>query len=301
MEISAALPTFAVTLREGFEAALVVGIVLACLHKARQTQLDRWVYLGIGGGIVASVMVGWLLWALVQGGESSQSFSTVLGQQILEGLFGLVAIAMLSWMLLWMGQQAKFLKAEGAITTALAADSKAGKAIFLLVFMVVSREGWEIFLFLVAQFQQQLVLPVLGAMAGLTLASAMSLVLFYWGVKINLRLFFPIMEILLLLMVGGLVLGTLKQFDNAVTLLAQLNPRYSNWCIFSPDSCLLGMQVWDGSTILSDRQFPGILLKTFFGYREQIYLVQAIAYLLFVTIMGLNYLGVVRNQSSLSP
>jgi high-affinity iron transporter len=44
MDFSAALPTFVVTLREGFEAALVVGIVLACLKKAQQTQLNLWVY-----------------------------------------------------------------------------------------------------------------------------------------------------------------------------------------------------------------------------------------------------------------
>ena len=61
MDFTAALPTFIVTLREGFEAALVVGIVMACLKKAEQTQLYRWVYLGILGGIIASVALGFLL------------------------------------------------------------------------------------------------------------------------------------------------------------------------------------------------------------------------------------------------
>ena len=61
MDFSAALPTFVVTLREGFEAALVVGIVMACLKKAEQTELYRWVYLGIFGGVIASVAVGFLL------------------------------------------------------------------------------------------------------------------------------------------------------------------------------------------------------------------------------------------------
>ena len=293
MDISAALPTFVVTLREGFEAALVVGIVFACLEKARQTQLNRWVYLGIGGGVVASVMVGWLLWDLLQEVESSQSFYAPVVKEVLEGIFGLVAVAMLSWMLLWMNQQAKYLKTEveGTITNALTANSNAGRAIFLLVFIAVLREGFETVLFIVAKFEQQIMLPTVGAVAGLTLASAMGFVLFYWGVKINIRLFFQIMGVLLLLIVGGLVLGSLKHFDGAVTTLAQLNPNYSNWCIFSTGSCLLGTQVWDGSTIMSDRQFPGILLKTLFGYREQIYLVQAIAYVLFVTVIGANYLG----------
>lgn len=302
MDISAALPTFVVTLREGFEAALVVGIVFACLQKARQTQLNRWVYLGIGGGVVASVMVGWLLWDLLQQLESSQSFYAPVVEEILEGIFGLVAVAMLSWMLLWMSQQAKYLKTEveGTIANALATNSNAGKAIFLLVFIAVLREGFETVLFIVAKFQQQIVLSAVGAIAGLTLASAMGLVLFYWGVKINIRLFFQIMGVLLLLIVGGLVLGTFEHFDAALSILAELNPDYSNWCIFSTGACLLGIQVWDGSTIMSDRQFPGILFKTLFGYREQIYLVQAIAYVLFLTVIGGKYLGVLQNQSSLT-
>ncbi len=65
MEISAALPAFVITLREGFEAALVVGIVLACLAKAQQMSLQKWVYGGIGAGLGASVLVGWGLWGLL--------------------------------------------------------------------------------------------------------------------------------------------------------------------------------------------------------------------------------------------
>ncbi|MEM7649951.1 MAG: FTR1 family protein, partial [Cyanobacteria bacterium P01_A01_bin.70] len=52
MDFAPALPTFFVTLREGVEAALVVGIVLACLGKAQQSRLNRWVYLGIGAGLL---------------------------------------------------------------------------------------------------------------------------------------------------------------------------------------------------------------------------------------------------------
>ncbi len=302
MDISAALPTFAVTLREGFEAALVVGIVFACLQKAQQTQLNRWVYLGIGGGVLASVMVGWLLWNFVQEVELSQSYYAPVLEEILDGTFGLLAIIMLSWMLLWMNQQAKYLKAEveGAITNALATNSNASKGIFLLVFIAVLREGFETVLFIIAKFQQQIFLPTVGAIAGLTLASAMGLVLFYWGVNINVRLFFQIMGVLLLLIVGGLVMSSLQHFDAAVTVLAKLNSDYSNWCLFSTDTCLLGPQVWDGSTVMSDRQFPGILLKTLFGYREKIYLVQAVAYFLFLTVIGGKYLGVFQRKPSLT-
>ena len=57
MDISPALPTFLVTLREGVEAALVVGIVLACLAKAQQDNLKKWVYGGVLAGVVGSILI----------------------------------------------------------------------------------------------------------------------------------------------------------------------------------------------------------------------------------------------------
>ncbi|MBE9167685.1 FTR1 family protein [Pleurocapsales cyanobacterium LEGE 06147] len=291
MDFTSALPTFVVTLREGFEAALVVGIVLACLKKAGQTQLYRWVYLGIGGGIVASVMVGVLLANTIQGLETAGGFYAPVVKEILAGIFGLVAIAMLSWMLLWMTQQAKSVKSEveGVISEALIASDGAGKAIFLLIFIAVLREGFETVLFIVAKFQQEWTLPALGAVAGLTLAAVMGILLFALGVKINVRLFFQVMGVFLLLIVGGLVLGVLKHFDSAIALLSQLSPQYANWCFSPGESCILGRQVWDASTFLPDKEFPGIILKSLFGYRQILYLGQVIAYVLFLGMVGTAY------------
>ncbi|ACK73523.1 iron permease FTR1 [Gloeothece citriformis PCC 7424] len=291
MDISAALPTFVITLREGFEAALVVGIVLACLQKANQSQLNSWVYRGIGGGIVASVMVGLLLGGILQSLNHYQTQYAPIIKEILEGLFGLIAIVMLSWMLLWMTQQAKSMKSEveGAIKTALAQNKQAGKAIFLLVFIAVVREGFETVLFIIAKFEQGWIPTTIGAIAGLLSATLLGILLFKWGVKINLRLFFQIMGVFLLLIVGGLVISVLKHLDVAVGFVAQLNWQYGKWCFYGKDSCLLGPQVWNGSEILPDRQFPGIILKSLFGYRETLYLGQAIAYSLFILVIGGAY------------
>jgi high-affinity iron transporter len=300
MNFSAILPTFIVTLREGFEAALVVGIVFACLQKSQQTNLNRWVYLGIGGGITASVMLGWLLWDILYQVDQSQSLYAPVIKQVLEAFFGLFAIVMLTWMLLWMSQQAKHLKTEveTAITNTLTNNSNAGKGIFLLVFIAVLREGVETVLFITAKFQQEIIPPAIGAIGGLILASLMGFVLFSWGIKINIRLFFQMMGILLLLIVGGLVIGVLRHLDAAITILGNLNPIYQNWCLFKNGACLLGIQVWNGSQILPDGIFPGILLKTLFGYREQLYLIQVVAYSLFLIIIGGNYLTSLKNQAN---
>ncbi len=288
MDFTAALPTFIVTLREGFEAALVVGIVMACLQKAKQTQLYPWVYLGIGGGIIASIAVGFLLTGTITGLSTAGGIYASVVKQILEGIFGLVAIAMLSWMLLWMTQQAKSVKGEveGAINQALT-QNNAGKAVFLLIFIAVLREGLETVLFILAKFQQDWTLATLGAVGGLIVAAVMGIAVFALGVKINIRLFFQFMGIFLLLIVGGLAIGTLKHFDSAAALFSQLST--SNWCVAGHDSCILGRQVWNGAQFLPDSEFPGIILKALFGYRQTLYLGQIIAYISFLTIMGTAY------------
>ncbi|BAQ63244.1 hypothetical protein GM3709_9 [Geminocystis sp. NIES-3709] len=296
INISTALPTFVITLREGFEAALIVGIVFACLQKAQKQEYYRWIYSGVTAGIIASVSVGLLLWQSLQGIETSEYYYAPFIKQILKTLFALVAVSMLSWMLLWMSKQAKSLKGEveGAVNIALT-NNNASKGVFLLVFIAVLREGFETVLFITAQFQSDFISPTIGAIAGLLLAVLMGWALFYWGVKINIRLFFQIMGVFLLLIVAGLVISALKNLDGGIMILSQINPNYQNICLFDQDSCLLGMKVWNASNFLPDNEFPGILLKTLFGYRDQIYLLQLVCYFLFLGIVGNLYF------SSLNP
>ena len=87
MNISSALPTFVVTLREGFEAALVVGIVFACLKKAQKQECYRWIYLGVIAGILASISVGLFLWGSLQTLESSQYLYAPVLKEVLKTLF----------------------------------------------------------------------------------------------------------------------------------------------------------------------------------------------------------------------
>jgi len=88
------------------EAALVVGIVLACL-KTEQSQLNQCLC-RCGVGIVASVLVGVLFsWLIPTLGAASPKYTPVV-EPFTGGVFSVVAIAMLSWMLIWMTRQARF-------------------------------------------------------------------------------------------------------------------------------------------------------------------------------------------------
>lgn len=297
MNISSVLPTFVVTLREGFEAALVVGIVFACLQKAGKQEYYRWIFYGVIAGILASISVGAFLWGSLQQIDSSQYFYAPVLKEVLKTLFALMAIAMLSWMLIWMSKQAKSMKGEveGAINTVLN-NENAGRGIFLLVFIAVLREGFETVLFMAAKFQPDLISPTIGAISGLILAGLMAWALFYWGVKINIRLFFQFMGVFLLLIVAGLVISALKNLDGAVTILSHINANYESLCLFNQGSCLLGIPIWNASNFLPDNQFPGILLKTLFGYRDHLYLVQLISYFLFLSIVGNLYFSSLNSK-----
>lgn len=295
MNFSEALPTFVITLREGVEAALVVGIVLACLKKAKATQLNSWVYAGVGVGLVVSAIVGVLLgWAIQALSATYPQYAQVI-EQLLEGVFGIIAIAMLSWMLLWMTKQARFMKAEveGAVTAAIKEGNGAGWGVFSLILIAVVREGFETVLFILSKFQQGLV-QAFGALGGIAVAAGIGALLFKWGVKINLRRFFQVMGIFLLLIVGGLVISSLGHFDNAIHTLAQMDRKSESLCFFyerfaKNPSCILGPMVWNTSSVLPDNQFPGLVFKALLGYKDKLYVVQTVAYVLFLLTIGSLY------------
>ncbi len=303
MDITSALPTYVITLREGVEAALVVGIVLACLQKAKAAHLYQWVYAGIGVGVAASALVGLLLgWGIQVLSASYPQYTPVI-EPLLEAIFGVIAIVMLSWMLIWMTQQAKVMKSEieGAVQSALTTDKNAGWGIFTLIFIAVLREGFEAVSLILAYFQQG-IFPAVGAVLGLVSAVIIGVLLFKWGVKINIRQFFQIMGVFLLLIVSGLTLSALAHFDVALKSLSQLSSESESLCFYyehlaKNPACILGPLVLNTSKILPDRQFPGIVLKALFGYREKLYLVQVVTYLTFLLTVGGLYFGSLNRPS----
>ncbi|MFM7371672.1 MAG: FTR1 family protein, partial [Sphaerospermopsis kisseleviana] len=106
--------------------------------------------------------------------------------------------------------------------------------------------------------------------------------------------FFQIMGVLLVLIVAGLVISALKHFDDAIASLALSNRASENLCFYYEHftkihSCILGPMVWNTANILPDSKFPGIILKSLFGYRDKLYIVQAVGYLVFLISIGSLY------------
>ncbi len=289
MDFSAAIPTFIITLREGVEATLVAGIVLAILAKANQRQLIKWVYLGAIGGILVSSIVGAIAQAVI-GGFSGHVY------YLAKGIFSIAAIVMLSWMLVWMTQQARTLKQdiETNVGKALQNDNQAAWSVFTLVAVAVLREGAEIVLFIAGSFNPDATQsgiaqysPALGCILGILTSGLIGVAIFKCGAKINIRLFFQILGSVLILIVSGLIITALSALDLANTIDTAINPTTGAYEFLNPPQKIvpwfaLGEQVTNTTAVLPQGQFPGILLATMFGYSDKLYAVQVVAYLLFL-------------------
>jgi high-affinity iron transporter len=194
------IPTFVITLREGVEASLIIGIIAAFLVKEGRRDAMRQMWMGIGIAVLLCIGVAVLL--------------EVVGQQLpqkeqegLETIVGLIAVSAVSYMIIWMRRHARGIKAqlEGEAASALAAGSTL--ALVAMAFLAVLREGFETSVFLLAAFQDSTDTTAAGAGAilGLVAAIAIGLGLYRGGVRINLTRFFRVTGIVLVFVAAGLL------------------------------------------------------------------------------------------------
>ena len=198
-----------VMLREGFEASLIVGIVLAFLNRTGRRDAFAPVWIGAGFAALLSVLTGALLF--VVGAELEGR-----AEMLFEGTAMLVAAGLLTWMIFWMRRQARFIKKdlEHQVEHALAAGSSFGLA--LVVFVGVLREGVETALFLFGTFEgSNRLVAATGAAIGL--AGAITLgYLFYRGAsRLDLRKFFTVTSVLLLAFAAWLLAQGLHELSEA--------------------------------------------------------------------------------------
>ena len=177
-------PTFLIGLREGLEASLVVGILVAYLVKSGNGDRLRPLWGGIASAIGLSLGFG----ALLQFTSAELSFRA---QEAFGGFASLVAVAFVTWMVFWMRRTSRFLKSElhGRLDNALTLGSL---ALALTAFIAVGREGLETALFLWAAVQstQQTASPIIGAVLGLLAAVALGYLVYKRSVNLNLKTFF---------------------------------------------------------------------------------------------------------------
>lgn len=204
------LVPFLIMLREGIEAALIVGIVAAYLQQTGRGALMPAVWVGVLLAVALSLFVGAGLQLMAAEFPQKQ-------QELFEGVVALVAVVLLTSMVFWMRKAARSIKGELQASVARAlGHAGQGWALIGMVFLAVAREGLESVFFLLAVFQQSRGWQApLGALAGLAVAVVLGVGLYSGGVRLNLRRFFRWTGVFILLVAAGLVAGVLRKFHEA--------------------------------------------------------------------------------------
>ena len=252
-----------ITLREGLEAALIIGILLACLTRAGQREGARPVLYGTVAALVVSLGGGLLFYFLAGGLKGA-------AMEIFEGSMMLLATGILTHMLIWMQREARHMKAriEGQVAAALTRGSTLSMA--LLSFTVVVREGLETALFLLAGARTADSLPLYlgGALAGVLAATALGVLLYRGSLRLNLRWFFGVTGWLLVLAAAGMLANGIKELHEAGVVPQVL------------------AHVWDTYHLLPDTTAVGRLLGALAGYDPTPSLVQVVGYFGYLLLAG---------------
>jgi high-affinity iron transporter len=261
---------FVIALREGIEAALIVSIVLAYLKQLGRTDRSYLVWWGTGVAVALSAILGTIIFSV--GAEFEGT-----AEQVFEGLVTLTAVGVLTWMIFWMRRQGARIKSElqEKVDTALVAG---GVALAALAFFAVLREGVETALFLFAAAEGTAVegggvaAQLVGAALGLLLAVVLGTLLYRGGIRMNLRSFFKVTGIILIVVAAGLFAYSVHELQEA------------GWFPF------LEAHAYDLSATLPDDEGIGAVLRGLVGYNADPGVLEVVAWAAYLVVVGTLYL-----------
>lgn len=196
------LQAFIITLREGVEAALIVGITLAYLRKIGRNDLRKTVYAALASAFVASIAVAVVI------------SRTNLNEDIFEGWIMLVAAFFVISMVIFMMRTGRKLKGEIEGKVGSLAGKNAAFGLFAFVFLMVLREGAETVLILSAvTLNSTELMSFLGTLAGVLAAIAFGVMFVKGSVRINLQKFFRVTTAILFLVAAQLLISGLHELS----------------------------------------------------------------------------------------
>ncbi|HSS31780.1 MAG TPA: iron uptake transporter permease EfeU [Solirubrobacterales bacterium] len=261
------IPTFVITLREGVEASLIVGIIAAFLVKEGRQDALRQMWFGVAIAVVLCTIVGVGLDLI---GEQLPQQE----QEGMESIIGVIAVATISYMIVWMTRHSRGIKAEleGEAASALATGST--MALVGMAFLAVLREGFETSVFLLAVFQDatDIAAAAAGAVLGLLCAVLIGLALYRGGVRLNLSRFFRFTGLILVFVAAGLLASAAHTAHEA------------GW-ITSMQS-----QAIDLSWLVKPGEISGSLLTGMLGLQPRPVTIEVIVYLAYAIPMALYVL-----------
>jgi high-affinity iron transporter len=263
--------------REGLEAALVVAIMLGYLRKVGRNEHQMAVW---GGALLAGALaLGFTLVLQLVGAQFDYP-----AKGIYEGVTSLLAVVMLTYMSFWMARHARYIK--GSLEQSMKASFLTGASwgLFGVAFLTVAREGVETALFLSASaFQSTGMATLLGGLAGLTLAILVACGVYVAGLRLNLRTFFRVTSLLLVIFGAAILRYAVHEFEEVGWLPILVDP------------------IWNTAAVLPESSVPGQILQALVGYVSKPTLLQAIAYFGYIIVVGILLLRPVKKTSQVAP
>lgn len=263
------IPTFVIFLREGIEASIVVAILLAYLKRIGQRDLFANVFWGVAAAFLFIGAAGIAAYLLIQQYSGSKI------QTYFETATYLLAAGILTYMTFWMQSHARGLSSDLQERSD-AAISKGGRwSIAVLAFQAVGREGVETMVFTLAIIfanSRQAATPLrgnllwLGAILGLGTSLALAFGIYRMGARINLRLFFRVLGVALMVFAAGLLSDAIQNMQDL------------KWLPF------LRHQLWNTSSVVSENSNFGNALHSLLGYAERPTSLQALVWLAYIAI-----------------
>jgi high-affinity iron transporter len=250
------LSSFLITSRETLEAALVVGIVLAYLSRTNNDQYKKTVYYGIFFGVLLSIISA-VMFTLFMDGFQGRT------EEIFEGFTMLFAAALLTTMILWMLKQNKVAQEiENKVAKHIANanfNQTYAYGLFTLIVIAILREGVETVIFFSAvNFASGI--SFIGASLGIATAIGIGYIFFMSTRKVNLKKFFNMTSIFLILIAAGLVAHGVHEFQEAAVLPYIVE------------------EVWNTNNIINEQGIVGSFLKGLFGYNGNPSLLEVLFY-----------------------
>ena len=240
-----------ITLREGFEAALIVAIVRAFVLRSTRPEMVRAVWAGTAAALVLAAVVGWFLHVTIDGLEGDARTRTF-------AVICIAAAALLTWMSFWMRSHARHLRGELEGRAGSALDDNSAVGVAMVAFLAVAREGLETALFLISTTTSDRGADVIvGSVLGLAIACGLGVLVYRGSQRIDLRRFFQVTGVLIILFAAGLVSKAIA-FLQGQTSLVVYNVTGVRWLTSETEvgRFLAGIFGWD----------PAPSLLQFLGY-----------------------------------
>lgn len=281
MEIQALLITF----REVLEALLIVGIITTYLKKVDHKQYTKYVWLGAGLAVLASVGVALLFQIIFTG------FAAMGSEMYLKIGIMLVSTVLLTQMVFWMASHSRDLKGnmEGKMNKFISTGNVVGMVIHS--FLVVLREGVETVFFFAAITGGDIgaAMQGWGAITGVAIAAIVSYVFFKGTMRIPLSSFFKLTGVFIILISAGLLVQAISMMQD-LNIIGSVFPHVYDLTWFLPEHPIDYTHYLrdTGSAPLLSGDI-GIFLKALFGYSSMPSIEEILAYIgYFVAILLLT-------------